>query len=183
MFFQLNMCIGVWITGLIFHLLIGAPPIQPSVGNMPQLIPISFTNRIVCFAFSHPTTILVPISRSTTQLRALARMHANNLTHARPCPFTPSLYSLTPKRGQAMIGGALWATGNMLCPFIIDCIGIGVGLLIWGTANLCIGWLSAHFGILGEEKETVSNNGLNVTGFIIAVVVGATPTFPISCCR
>jgi hypothetical protein len=133
---------------------------------MPQLF-----HSIVCFAFSHNGPCATFSQHS--QLRALARMHANNLKHARTFPFTPSLYSLTPKCGQAMIGGALWATGNMLCPFIIDCIGIGVGLLIWGTANLCIGWLSAHFGILGEQKETVSNNSLNVTGFIIAVVVGS----------
>lgn len=100
MFFQLNMCIAVWMTGLVYHIAIGAPPIQE----------------------------------------------------------------------QAMIGGALWATGNLLCPLIIECIGIGLGLLIWGTANMTIGWMSAHFGVLGVAKETVSNPKLNVIGFSCAVV-------------
>jgi len=99
MFFQLNMCIAVWMTGLVYHIAIGAPPIQ----------------------------------------------------------------------AQAMIGGALWATGNLLCPLIIECIGIGLGLLIWGTANMTIGWMSAHFGILGVAQETVSKPHLNVVGFGCAI--------------
>lgn len=61
------------------------------------------------------------------------------------------------------------ATGNLLCPLIIECIGIGLGLLIWGTANMTIGWMSAHFGILGVAKETVSNQKLNEIGFACAV--------------
>eukprot|EP00041_Stephanoeca_diplocostata_P009425 m.145294 g.145294 ORF g.145294 m.145294 type:complete len:414 (+) comp17731_c0_seq1:47-1288(+) len=69
----------------------------------------------------------------------------------------------------AMIGGALWATGNALCPFIIEHIGMGLGLLIWGTANMSIGWASSHFGILLVAKQSVSKPTINVIGFIIAV--------------
>ena len=47
--------------------------------------------------------------------------------------------------------------------------GIGLGLLIWGTANMTIGWMSAHFGILGVAQETVSNPKLNAIGFGCAV--------------
>eukprot|EP00039_Didymoeca_costata_P020190 m.340401 g.340401 ORF g.340401 m.340401 type:complete len:418 (-) comp19274_c0_seq1:118-1371(-) len=99
-FFQLNLCLGIWMVGLVYHIAIGAPPIQP----------------------------------------------------------------------MAMIGGALWCTGNIVVPVIIECIGLGLGLLIWGTANMIIGWMSAHFGILGVTKQTVSKMQMNVIGFIIAVV-------------
>eukprot|EP01052_Picozoa_sp_SAG31_P008433 SAG31_NODE_426_length_15814_cov_25.737066_5_plen_93_part_00 len=70
-FFQFNMVVGVFMTGMIYHYAIrGAPPLQPF----------------------------------------------------------------------AMLGGAGWAIGNAACPFIIDTIGMGLGLSIWGTANLLTGW-------------------------------------------
>jgi len=69
----------------------------------------------------------------------------------------------------AMVGGALWATGNAMCPFIIENIGMGMGLLIWGTANMSIGWASSFFGILMINKQPVTHPEMNVIGAVVAV--------------
>lgn len=69
----------------------------------------------------------------------------------------------------AMAGGVLWATGNIMCPIIIESIGMGLGLSIWGALNMLTGWGSAHFGILGVSKQTVSHTGMNVAGAFVAV--------------
>lgn len=50
----------------------------------------------------------------------------------------------------AMMGGALWCTGNMMCGPIIQLIGMGMGLLIWGCANMVTDTTSTCFT---EEKE------------------------------
>eukprot|EP00462_Mataza_sp_D1_P025589 CAMPEP_0175136368 /NCGR_PEP_ID=MMETSP0087-20121206/9238_1 /TAXON_ID=136419 /ORGANISM="Unknown Unknown, Strain D1" /LENGTH=471 /DNA_ID=CAMNT_0016419119 /DNA_START=36 /DNA_END=1451 /DNA_ORIENTATION=+ len=69
----------------------------------------------------------------------------------------------------AMLGGVLWCMGNLLCVAIIQCIGMGLGLLIWGGANLSIGWLSGAAGILGKDKESVENPTLNYLGAATAL--------------
>jgi glucose uptake protein GlcU len=90
--------------------------------------------------------------------------------------FTGMLYTYAvrgapPLQPLAMLGGAGWAIGNAACPFIIETIGMGLGLSIWGTANMLTGWSSGHFGILGVEKETVTGSeGLNVAGALVAIV-------------
>ena len=53
---------------------------------------------------------------------------------------------------------------------IIDTIGMGLGLSIWGSANMLTGWSSAHFGVLWVAKETVPKPALNVAGALVAVV-------------
>eukprot|EP01051_Picozoa_sp_SAG22_P000392 SAG22_NODE_10_length_35702_cov_72.266992_13_plen_429_part_00 len=101
MFFQFNMVVGVFMTGLLYHFFVrGAPPLQPF----------------------------------------------------------------------AMLGGAGWAIGNAACPFIIDTIGMGLGLSIWGTANLVTGWSSAHFGILLVAQETVPKPALNIAAMPVAIL-------------
>ena len=55
----------------------------------------------------------------------------------------------------AMLGGVLWATGNVMCVPIIKTIGLGMGMLIWGTANCCIGWATGAFGLFGFLKTAL----------------------------
>ena len=84
----------------------------------------------------------------------------------------------------AMLGGALWATGNVMCVPIIKTIGIGVGMLIWGATNMCIGWATGAFGLFGlpmdctrcttcapgSQAATCSiNHGRNYAGFAITL--------------
>ncbi|RXN04812.1 transmembrane protein 144 [Labeo rohita] len=44
----------------------------------------------------------------------------------------------------AMLGGAIWATGNITVVPIVKTIGLGLGLLIWASFNLLLGWASSR---------------------------------------
>ncbi|KAK3283828.1 hypothetical protein CYMTET_8494 [Cymbomonas tetramitiformis] len=72
-------------------------------------------------------------------------------------------------RPVAMLGGALWATGNVTVPIIVRCIGLGMGLLVWGLLNMLMGWSSGNFGLFGLNKQEVSDPGMNYAGVCLAV--------------
>jgi hypothetical protein len=55
----------------------------------------------------------------------------------------------------AMVGGALWCTGNMMCGPIIQLIGMGMGLLIWGCANM-----------VSESNEDIYDIALTLSYYI-----------------
>ncbi len=46
---------------------------------------------------------------------------------------SPSFFPLV------MVGGVLWATGNILSVFVIPINGLGVSMLLWCTTNLFMG--------------------------------------------
>ncbi|XP_074650104.1 transmembrane protein 144-like isoform X2 [Tubulanus polymorphus] len=75
----------------------------------------------------------------------------------------PTFYPLT------MIGGLLWATGNICVVPIIKTIGLGLGILIWGTTNMLSGWASGRFGWFGLTPEYPTNYALNYAGVACAV--------------
>jgi hypothetical protein len=52
-------------------------------------------------------------------------------------------------QNQAMWGGVLWCTGNILCGPTIQLIGLASGLLIWGNTCMLSGWASGKFGLFG----------------------------------
>ncbi|XP_012687289.2 transmembrane protein 144a [Clupea harengus] len=74
----------------------------------------------------------------------------------------------------AMLGGAIWATGNITVVPIVKTIGLGLGLLIWASFNLLMGWASSRFGWFGINAEIVGKPVLNYTGaglcFLSAIV-------------
>jgi len=70
----------------------------------------------------------------------------------------------------AMLGGFLWTIGNATAVTIIKCIGLGLGMCIWGSVNLMMGWASGTFGLFGLHKETVPNPALNYCGAALAIV-------------
>lgn len=72
--------------------------------------------------------------------------------------------------GLAFLGGALWTTGNMLCPIVIRLIGMGMGLLVWGAVSMFMGWASGTYGLFGLDRQDVSDPALNVSGVVIAFV-------------
>jgi len=72
----------------------------------------------------------------------------------------------------AMLGGFLWATGNMMAVPIIQCIGLSLGLLLWGLSNLLMGWSTGTFGWFGLHHQTVPIPALNYVGAGLAVVSG-----------
>ncbi|CAF4784057.1 unnamed protein product, partial [Rotaria magnacalcarata] len=47
----------------------------------------------------------------------------------------------------------LWTTGNLVTVFCIKTCGLAVGLLIWGTTSLVVGWAGGRFGIFGLAPQ------------------------------
>ncbi|XP_043529939.1 transmembrane protein 144a isoform X2 [Chiloscyllium plagiosum] len=74
----------------------------------------------------------------------------------------------------AMIGGFLWATGNITVVPIVKTIGLGLGVLIWAAFNLLMGWASSRFGWFGIDPEEVAKPWLNYLGaalsFLSAII-------------
>uniref|UniRef100_A0A8C1I8U9 Transmembrane protein 144b n=1 Tax=Cyprinus carpio TaxID=7962 RepID=A0A8C1I8U9_CYPCA len=64
----------------------------------------------------------------------------------------------------AMLGGALWATGNITAVPVVKFIGLGLGILLWGSSGLLIGWTSSRFGWFGLNPEEVSKPIHNYCG-------------------
>lgn len=70
----------------------------------------------------------------------------------------------------AMLGGCIWATGNIAVVPIIKTIGLGLGILIWGSFNAVTGWASSRFGWFGIDAEEVSKPVLNYIGAALSVI-------------
>jgi len=74
-------------------------------------------------------------------------------------------------RPYAMIGGFLWCTGNCMCPLIIQCIGMSLGLLIWGALNMITGWCMGQWGLFGvRASEPPAFPSMNIAGLITALL-------------
>ncbi|XP_060034882.1 transmembrane protein 144 isoform X2 [Erinaceus europaeus] len=70
----------------------------------------------------------------------------------------------------AMVGGCIWATGNIAVVPIIKTIGLGLGILIWGSFNTLTGWASSRFGWFGMDAEEVPKPLLNYIGAALSVI-------------
>lgn len=70
----------------------------------------------------------------------------------------------------AMLGGVIWATGNLFVPFIVQRLGLGVGQLVWGATNMLTGWATGMFGLFGIDKAPVEHRALNFVGVGIAIL-------------
>ncbi|EOD37441.1 hypothetical protein EMIHUDRAFT_252101 [Emiliania huxleyi CCMP1516] len=69
----------------------------------------------------------------------------------------------------AMLGGVIWATGNLFVPIIVQRLGLGVGQLVWGATNMLTGWATGMFGLFGVDKAPMSGDApkpeeVNITG-------------------
>nr|XP_026696612.1 transmembrane protein 144 isoform X1 [Ciona intestinalis]XP_026696613.1 transmembrane protein 144 isoform X2 [Ciona intestinalis] len=76
----------------------------------------------------------------------------------------PTFYPL------AMLGGFLWATGNICVVPIIKTIGLGLGMLIWGSFNLLSGWASGRFGWFGLHPEVPNKPTMNYIAIAFAML-------------
>ncbi|XP_042594245.1 transmembrane protein 144-like isoform X6 [Cyprinus carpio] len=56
---------------------------------------------------------------------------------------TDTLFRPSRAHPAAMLGGALWATGNITAVPVVKFIGLGLGILLWGSSGLLIGWTSS----------------------------------------
>jgi glucose uptake protein GlcU len=68
----------------------------------------------------------------------------------------------------AMLGGAAWMIGNLMCPLIIKWIGLGVGLIVWALTDMLMGWATGRFGLFHLKVEKVSDEPMNYTGLALA---------------
>ncbi|XP_059141078.1 transmembrane protein 144-like isoform X2 [Physella acuta] len=67
-----------------------------------------------------------------------------------------------------MLGGTIWATGNLCVVPVIKTIGLGLGMSIWGTIGLVFGWASGRFGFFGTKCNTVQHSAMNYGGVGLA---------------
>ncbi|XP_067455998.1 transmembrane protein 144b [Thunnus thynnus] len=72
----------------------------------------------------------------------------------------------------AMLGGVIWATGNITVVPIVKAIGLGLGFLIWGSSSLLMGWASSRFGWFGIAAQDVSKPILNYCGAGLCLLSG-----------
>ncbi|XP_070769807.1 transmembrane protein 144b [Enoplosus armatus] len=72
----------------------------------------------------------------------------------------------------AMLGGVIWATGNIAVVPIVKAIGLALGILIWGSSSLLMGWASSRFGWFGITAQDVSRPILNYCGAGLCVLSG-----------
>lgn len=79
------------------------------------------------------------------------------------CTVTP--YQFEP---IAMVGGMLWAIGNCTVVPIIELIGLGLGVLLWGVANMVIGWMVGEIPLFLKHRQTVAMPVLNYVGLAVA---------------
>uniref|UniRef100_A0AC34QKN2 Transmembrane protein 144 n=1 Tax=Panagrolaimus sp. JU765 TaxID=591449 RepID=A0AC34QKN2_9BILA len=72
----------------------------------------------------------------------------------------------------AMVGGFLWAVGNLTAVPIINMIGLGMGILVWGTVNCVVGWACGRFGLFGINPSVPDSPIVNYVGLILVVIGG-----------
>jgi hypothetical protein len=98
-------------------------------------------------------------------LTPLARQVVNVYNVSVNCTMQP--YQFEP---IAMVGGMLWTIGNCTVVPIIGLIGLGLGLLLWGLANMVVGWTIGVAGIEPYIKaQDVATPALNYAGLAVAV--------------
>ncbi|KAF2978651.1 hypothetical protein EK904_010643 [Melospiza melodia maxima] len=62
----------------------------------------------------------------------------------------------------AMVGGFVWATGNVTVVPIVKTIGLALGLLIWASFNLLTGWASSSAVIFLFIKTEVQSSSTSL---------------------
>ncbi|XP_069487437.1 transmembrane protein 144 isoform X3 [Ambystoma mexicanum] len=77
----------------------------------------------------------------------------------------------------AMVGGCVWATGNITVVPIVKTVGLALGLLLWASTNLITGWASSRFGMFGIDPELVAKPYLNYIGAALSVLSAITFLF------
>eukprot|EP00727_Mastigamoeba_balamuthi_P012264 m51a1_g7660 hypothetical protein (380) ;mRNA; f:417280-418833 len=70
----------------------------------------------------------------------------------------------------AMLGGFLWCSGNVMAVPVIEMIGLGLGMALWCSSNLVIGWFTGAFGLFGLKRNRVLSPELNYAGAAVTAV-------------
>jgi len=82
-------------------------------------------------------------------------------------------YSSSPPPFQplAMLGGAIWCTGQLAVVTVVQTIGIAKGLIIWGSTAMLAGWACGVWGLLGvrSQADAVHSWALNLSGLALCL--------------
>jgi len=70
----------------------------------------------------------------------------------------------------SVLGGVIWATGNMLVVPIIQSIGLGMGMVVWSSTTLFTGWATGVFGLFGVNKNEFSHPHFNYIGVVLSFI-------------
>ncbi|VDM58836.1 unnamed protein product [Angiostrongylus costaricensis] len=76
----------------------------------------------------------------------------------------------------AMLGGSLWALvhdyleGNATAVPIMNVLGLGMGMLIWGVTNCVTGWAVGRFGLFGINASIPTSPLLNYFGLLLVII-------------
>uniref|UniRef100_A0A0K0DJR1 Transmembrane protein n=1 Tax=Angiostrongylus cantonensis TaxID=6313 RepID=A0A0K0DJR1_ANGCA len=70
----------------------------------------------------------------------------------------------------AMLGGSLWALGNATAVPIMNVLGLGMGMLIWGVTNCVTGWAVGRFGLFGINASIPTLPLLNYFGLLLVII-------------
>uniref|UniRef100_A0A8C6UB69 Transmembrane protein 144b n=1 Tax=Neogobius melanostomus TaxID=47308 RepID=A0A8C6UB69_9GOBI len=77
---------------------------------------------------------------------------------------SPTFYPL------AMLGGVIWATGNVMAVPILKAIGFGLGVIIWACSSLLMGWATSRFEWFGVAAPHGSRPVLNYCGAALCLL-------------
>lgn len=78
-------------------------------------------------------------------------------------------------KAVALLGGFVWCSGNIMCFVVIRLIGVGLGVLVWGSAAMLTGSLTSKWGLFGLQKHDNASDVLYVVG--IALVLAGLAMF------
>ncbi|WKY00093.1 hypothetical protein Q1695_014737 [Nippostrongylus brasiliensis] len=86
--------------------------------------------------------------------------------------FTHAFQAFPQFQPLAMLGGAFWALGNVTAIPIMNVLGLGMGMLIWGTTNCVTGWAVGRFGLFGVSATVPALPILNYIGLVMVILGG-----------
>lgn len=75
-----------------------------------------------------------------------------------------------PFSSLAAVGGGVWCVSNLALVPVVNAIGVGRAMLVWGSAEMLTGWATARFGLFGLLPEPVRSTVLNDTGVALGVL-------------
>jgi glucose uptake protein GlcU len=78
----------------------------------------------------------------------------------------PTFYPL------AMLGGCLWASGNIVTVPMFHFLGVAPSFLIWTSVQMIIGWASGRFGWFGTTPQEPASDVLNYIGLALSIIGG-----------
>lgn len=72
---------------------------------------------------------------------------------------------------SGILGGCLWAAGNLCVIPVVKLIGLGLGMIMWGATSLITGFFFAgKFGFFGLASQTVPHPMMNWFGIVLIIV-------------